>query len=331
LPSSYQEGRFVKAFITGTGGFVGKHLVKHLLRHEDIEVFGTTFFPVERFVDLSEAGARLYQVNLTDREKIEALLDEVRPDHIYHLAAQSFVPESFDNPWDTLSNNIQSQLNILLSMIKLNLDARILIVSSAEIYGAVSPDDIPISEQQPLRPQSPYSVSKLTQDMMGLQYHLSHNVDAIRVRPFNQIGPGQSDRFAAPAFASQIAAIEAGKQEPILRVGDLSARRDFTDVRDMVCAYEQVMRKGEPGSVYNIGSGQAHSIQELVDTLLYQTEAPIIVEKDPDRVRPVEIPIFVCDPRKIQSTTGWEPTYTFEQTLIDVLDEWRRRLSDTTG
>jgi len=207
----------------------------------------------------------------------------------------------------------------------LNLNARILIVSSAEVYGTVSPDDIPISEQQPLRPQNPYSVSKLTQDMLGLQYHLSHNVDAIRVRPFNQIGPGQSDRFVAPAFASQIAAIEAGKQEPVMRVGNLIAKRDFTDVRDMVRAFELAMGKGESGAVYNIGNGQAHSIQELLDTLLYETDAPITLEEDPARMRPVEVPIFVCDNRKIRSTTGWEPAYTFKQTLIDVLNEWRER------
>ncbi|MBN1121462.1 MAG: GDP-mannose 4,6-dehydratase [Anaerolineae bacterium] len=316
----------MKAFITGAGGFVGQHLVNHLLNQGDTEIFGTTFFPAERFTALSEAGATLQQVNLTDREKIEALLADVRPNHIYHLAAQSFVPESFDNPWDTLRNNIQSQLNILLSMIKLNLNARILIVSSAEVYGAVSPDDIPISEQQPLRPQNPYSVSKLTQDMMGLQYHLSHNVDTIRVRPFNQIGPGQSDRFVAPAFASQIAAIEAGKQEPVIRVGNLTAKRDFTDVRDMVRAFEAVMEKGESGEVYNIGNGQAHSIQELLDTLLYETDAPVTVEEDSARMRPVEVPIFMCDNRKIQSTTGWEPTFTFRQTLVDVLNEWRNRI-----
>jgi GDP-4-dehydro-6-deoxy-D-mannose reductase len=316
----------VKALITGAGGFVGQHLVNHLLNQDDIEVYGTTFFPVDLYPDSAEAGARLQQVNLTDRDKIETLLADIRPNHIYHLAAQSFVPESFDNPWDTLSNNIQSQLNIILSMIKLNLDARILIVSSAEVYGAVSPEDIPISEEQPLRPQNPYSVSKLTQDMMGLQYHLSHHVDVVRVRPFNQIGPGQSDRFVAPAFASQISAIEAGKHEPVMRVGNLIAKRDFTDVRDMVRAFESVMTKGEPGDVYNIGSGQAHSIQELLDTLLYETEAPITIEEDPARMRPVETPIFVCDNRKIQSTTGWEPSYTFEQTLVDVLNEWRERV-----
>jgi len=162
--------------------------------------------------------------------------------------------------------------------------------------------------------------------MLGLQYYLSHDVAALRVRPFNQIGPGQSKRFVAPAFASQIAAIEVGQQDPIVYVGNLDARRDFTDVRDMVRAYEMIMDVGEPGSVYNIGSGQAHSIQELLDILLHLSDAAITVKADPARMRPVEVPIIVCDPTRIRATTGWQPTFTFEQTLEGVLDDWRHRV-----
>lgn len=315
----------MKALITGIGGFVGGHLARHLLQEDDTQVFGTTFFPAEQHKHLSDAGAHLQQVNLIEEKAVENLLADIRPDHIYHLAAQSFVPESFENPWDTLSNNIRSQLNILHSMIKLNLDAKILIVGSSEEYGPVSPDDIPVTEQQALRPANPYSVSKVTQDMLGLQYFLSHNLQAIRVRPFNHIGPGQSARFVAPAFASQIAAIEKNEQEPILYVGNLEARRDFTDVRDMVRAYQQVITLGEPGAVYNIGTGQAHSIQELLDTLLHMTDMPIEVQPDPARMRPVEVPIVVCNAEKVRATTGWKPTYTFEQTLADILDDWRMR------
>ncbi len=316
----------MKALITGVDGFVGGHLARYLLEQPDTTVSGTTLPSVEHFPHLSRAGVHLHQVNLTDKEAVIKLLRETNPDHIYHLAAQSFVPESFEHPWETLKNNIQGQLNILCGMLELGLNARILIVSSAEVYGPVSPDDIPIDEQQPFKPTSPYSVSKVAQDMLGLQYYLSHNLPVIRVRPFNHIGPGQSTRFVAPAFASQIAAIEAGRQEPVLYVGYLNAKRDFTDVRDMVRAYRLVMSLGEPGSVYNAGSGQAHSIRELLDILLMHTDAPIEVKVDAARMRPVEVPIIVCNPGKIRATTGWRPEYTFEQTLIDILNDQRSRI-----
>ncbi len=316
----------MKALITGVGGFVGNHLARHLLDQGDTEVVGTTYLAPEAYPDLASFDMELRQVELTDDDAVRRLLDETRPDHIYHLAAQSFVPESFESPWDTLSNNIKAQLSIILAMIKLDLPSRLLVVGSAEIYGPVSPDDIPIDEQQPLRPPSPYSVSKVAQDMLGLQYFISHNLPIIRVRPFNQIGPGQSKRFVAPAFASQIAAVEAGQQEPVLYVGNLDAKRDFTDVRDMSRAYRVVMTLGEPGAVYNIGSGQAHSIREVLDILLDMSDAAIDVEPDPARMRPTEVPIFVCNPARIRATTGWEPTYSLEQTLADVLAEWRERV-----
>lgn len=318
----------MKALITGTGGFVGRHLAHHLLRNHSYDLVGTTFLAPEQFPHLSELvadGLRLQHVELTDADSVKKLLKETKPDQIYHLAAQSFVPESFDNPWYTLSNNIQAQLNILHSVLELDLDARVLVVGSSEVYGIVKPEDIPINEDQPLRPANPYSVSKVTQDMLGLQYYLSHNVETIRVRPFNQIGPGQSPRFVAPAFASQIAAIEKDEQEPVLRVGNLIAQRDFTDVRDMVGAYHLVMQRGTPGDVYNIGSGEAHSIQELLDILLNLTDAPIRVETDPSRMRPVEVPVIACDYSKINAVTEWEPAITFEQSLADVLADWRTR------
>lgn len=321
----------MKALITGVGGFVGNHLVRHLLDQGDVDVIGTTFLAPEEYPDLASFDMELRQVELTDDDAVRALLDETRPDHIYHLAAQSFVPESFANPWGTLSNNIKAQLSIILAMIKLDLSSRLLVVGSAEIYGPVSPEDIPIDEQQPLRPPSPYSVSKVAQDMLGLQYYISHNLPIIRVRPFNQIGPGQSKQFVAPAFASQIAAVEAGQQEPVLYVGNLDAKRDFTDVRDMSRAYRLVMALGEPGAVYNIGSGQAHSIQEVLDVLLNMSDAAIDVQPDPARMRPTEVPIFVCNPARIRATTGWEPTYSLEQTLADVLTDWRERVRATAS
>jgi GDP-4-dehydro-6-deoxy-D-mannose reductase len=317
----------LKSLITGIGGFVGGHLARYLANVPNSQITGTTFFPVEQHKALSELGIDLHHVELTDEDVVASLLADTRPDIIYHLAAQSFVPESFENPWYTLANNIQAELNILHNMVKLNIDARIVIVGSAHEYGMVSPEDMPLDEDQPLRPTNPYSVSKVAQDMLALQYFYSHNVAAIRVRPFNHIGPGQSDRFVAPAFASQIATIEKGEHEPVLYVGNLEGKRDFTDVRDVVRAYHLLSTKGTPGEVYNIGSGNAYTIREILDILLYMTEKPIEVRLDPTRVRPIDIPIFVCDPSKLRAATGWEPTFTLEETLRDILNDWRTRLN----
>jgi GDP-4-dehydro-6-deoxy-D-mannose reductase len=317
----------LKSLITGIGGFVGGHLARYLIGVSNTQVIGTTFFPADRYEDLRELGVELHHIELTDEKAVASLLADTRPDFIYHLAAQSFVPESFENPWYTLANNIQAQLNILHNMVRLNIDARIVIVGSAHEYGKVSPDEMPLDEDQPLRPTNPYSVSKVAQDMLALQYFYSHNVAAIRVRPFNHIGPGQSDRFVAPAFASQIASIEKGDHKTVLYVGNLESKRDFTDVRDVVRAYHLLSTKGTPGEVYNIGSGKATAIREMLDILLYMTDMPIEIRPDPARMRPVDIPIFVCDSSKLHATTGWEPTYKLEQTLEDILNDWRARLN----
>ncbi len=316
----------MKVLITGIDGFAGGHLARHLLTQVHTTVIGTTFLPTGHYTHLTQAGVQLYQCDLTIEEAVMQILKETRPRHIYHLAAQSSVPESFQRPWETLSNNIHIQLNLLQGMVNTELDARILVVGSAEIYRPASPHEVPIDEEHPLRPASPYAVSKVAQDMLGLQYHLSKGVDTIRVRPFNHIGPGQRKGFVAPDFASQIACIEAGKQEPVLHVGNLEAKRDFTDVRDMVRVYHLLMHHGESGEAYNIGSGEAHSIQELLDILLTYTDAKIEVRPDPERVRPIEVPILVCGTGKVRETTGWKPTYTFEQTLLDILEDWRRKI-----
>jgi GDP-4-dehydro-6-deoxy-D-mannose reductase len=316
----------VRALITGIGGFVGGHLARQLLNNGGCEIVGTVLFGHELSHPIGREGVELRQVDLTDGEAVLRLLREIQPDQIYHLAAQAFVPISFDNPWATLSNNISSQLHLLYGIAKLDLDTRILVVGSGEEYGLIRPEDNPVDENQPLRPASPYSVSKVAQDMLGLQYYLSHDVAAIRVRPFNQIGPGQSTDFVAPAFAHQIAAIEKSLQEPVMHVGNLEAKRDFTDVRDMARAYMLLLESGTPGEVYNAGSGEAHSIQQLLETLLHLSDAPIEVRFDPSRARPIDVPIVVCDASKLCATTGWKPEYSFEQSLADVLADMRTRI-----
>jgi len=316
----------LKALITGIDGFVGGHLARFLLGQSDIKLFGTTFGPAENYRGLAEVGIAVHQIDLTDEAAVASLLGDIRPDQIYHLAAQSIPPISYQNPWATLQNNIHSQLNVLHSVAQAGLSTRVLVVGSAEEYGQVSPGEVPINEQQPLRPTSPYSVSKVAQDMLGLQYFLSHHVAAVRVRPFNHTGPGQNPSFVVPAFASQIAEIEKGSRPPIIDVGNLEARRDITDVRDMVRAYWMLLNRGDAGEVYNIGRGVAHSIQEVLDTLLGLSNKAIEIRIDPSRLRPVDSPIVVCDTGRIHATTGWKATIPIEQTLADVLNDWRARL-----
>jgi GDP-4-dehydro-6-deoxy-D-mannose reductase len=192
------------------------------------------------------------------------------------------------------------------------------------VYGQVMPTDLPIDEETPLRPTNPYAVSKITQDYLGLQYILSYKFDVVIVRPFNHTGPGQSPSFAIPAFARQIALIEKDKQEPILKVGNLSAKRDFSDVRDIVKGYTQLMEKGKTGEIYNIGSGKSRSTKELLDLLLLLTDKKIKVEEDPSKIRPIEVPDTYCNFEKINSLTGWTPGISIEKTLQDTLDYWRR-------
>jgi GDP-4-dehydro-6-deoxy-D-mannose reductase len=311
----------VRILITGATGFVGNILTRHLLdTAPDSELHGTAYGGQS-----GAPGITYHEINLVDPNATHALIARVQPDQIYHLAGQAFVPRSFEDPWETLEINIRAQLNIIRSCLTLGLRPRLLITSSAEVYGDVQ--QVPINEDAPLRPSSPYSVSKAAQDLLGLQYFLSHQMPVLRARAFNHIGPGQSDRFVAPAFAIQIARIEAGQQEPTLYVGDLSDRRDFTDVRDIVRAYALIMERGIAGDVYNVASGEARSIQSLLDTLLKHTTARISVQVDPERLRPSRIPILQGDCTRLKHATGWQPAIPFEQTLRDVLEDCRQRVA----
>lgn len=233
----------------------------------------------------------------------------------------------------TLVNNISIQLHLIQAIIALELDARILVVGSADEYGLVHPAELPITEETPLRPLNPYAVSKITQDYLGYQYHLSHGLHVVRVRPFNHIGPRQGPGFVVPDFARQIALIEAGLQEPVIRVGNLSASRDFSDVRDMVRGYYLALHAGKPGSVYNLGSGEAHSIEEVLQILLELSTAAIQVETDPALMRPSDIPVSVCDSSLFQADTGWKPEHSLRGSLQAVLDYWRTQVTnpDTMG
>jgi GDP-4-dehydro-6-deoxy-D-mannose reductase len=316
----------VRILITGAGGFVGGHLIEHFLTQPDLTIDAAVFAPPGQNPRLDRLNVNQLQADLRDAEAVSSLIETAQPDMLVHLAALADVGQSFGNPWKTLENNIHAQVNILEAIRKTRPQARVLVISSAEIYGAAG-GARGLVESTPFEPANPYSVSKATQDMLGRQYFIAHRIPVIRARPFNHIGPGQGTGFVTADFASQIAAIEAGLRKPVIFVGNLTAERDFTDARDVVRAYYLMLTQGEPGDVYNVCSGRAHSIQYLLDTLLSYTTVEIAVRQDPARMRPSDVPRRIGDATKLRRRTGWEPVIPFEQSLLDILNDWRQRLS----
>jgi GDP-4-dehydro-6-deoxy-D-mannose reductase len=315
----------LRVIITGAAGFVGRHLLAELRTSwPDAALHGTVLgMPDDRLPDV----ARWYGLDLRDEAAVNGLIDSIQPTHILHLAALASVAQSFNAPWETLENNILSQVNLLEACRRLSQPPRLLITGSAEVYGPVKPEDVPLDEDAPLMPNSPYAVSKVAQDMLGLQYFQAYDLPVMRARAFNHIGPGQTEHYVATAFAMQIARIEAGQQAPVIHVGDLSAKRDFTDVRDVVRAYRLITSDGAAGDVYNIASGKSISIRDLLDHLLaLSTADDISIVVDPDRLRPSRVPVLEGDATRLRTTTGWQPTIPFTQTLSDILDDCRVRV-----
>ncbi|MEZ5331762.1 MAG: GDP-mannose 4,6-dehydratase [Thermoanaerobaculia bacterium] len=318
----------MRVLITGITGFAGSHLAELLLaEHPEVEIWGTYRWRsrmdnVDHLVD----HVRLIEADLRDFASLHRMLDAVRPERIFHLAAQSFVPSSWSAPSETLSTNIEGEANLFEAIRALKLDPVIQIACSSEEYGLVLPDEVPIRETNPLRPLSPYAVSKVGQDMLAYQYFRSYGLKSIRTRGFNHTGPRRGDVFVTSNFAKQIARIEAGLQEPVIEVGNLDAVRDFTDVRDMVRAYWLATEKATPGEVYNIASGVGITIQELLDRLLSHSTAEVEVRVDPERLRPSDVEVLVGDASKFRAETGWEPRIPLDRTLVDILEYWRARL-----
>lgn len=313
-----------KVLITGVSGFAGSHLAEYLVHNSSHTLHGT-YLDEKSLANISSIKDKInmVQIDLTDQKKVEEVIDNIRPDFIYHLAAFAAPGQSFANPGGTIMNNVTVQLNILEAVRKLDIQPKILVVSSADIYGSVRPEDLPINETAPVNPTNPYSLSKLVQDFLGLQYFSNYKMGIIRVRPFNHIGPRQSPYFVVSAFAKKIAEIEKGAMSPVLKVGNLNTKRDFTDVRDMVRAYALIMEKGITGDVYNIGSGQSHEIKEILDSLLSLSKISIEVQEDSSLLRPTDNPELRADPRKIQELTGWSVKIPLAQTLKDTLDYYR--------
>lgn len=299
----------MKALITGAGGFVGPHLASELSAAGD-EVIG---------LDLRNGP------NLLDGEGWLAAVDGHRPDVIYHLAGWSDVSGSWQEPTRTFQVNALGTLSILEAARAAGTQ-RVVLVSSADLYGIVGPDEQPITEEHPVQPRSPYGASKQAAEALGLQYHRGHGLGVIIARPFNHLGAGQSSRFAAAAFAAQIAEAERHGGGQVAH-GDLSARRDLTDVRDVVAAYRALAERGEPGATYNICSGVAVSMQSVLDRLIAQATVPVTTSIDPDRLRPVELPVLQGSYDKLHRATGWSPRRLLDETLSDVLDDARARVT----
>ena len=323
----------MRALITGITGFAGSHLAEYLLEHHpDVHVAGTRRWrsPMDNIQGI-EDKIELVECELRDLNAVMATLDRVKPDFIFHLAAQSFVPTSWTAPTDTLDTNITGQTNIFEAVRRLGLDPVIQIACSSEEYGLVKPEETPIKETNPLRPLSPYAVSKVSQDYLGYQYFQSYGIKAIRTRGFNHTGPRRGDVFVTSNFAKQLARIKAGLAEPVMYVGNLTAIRDFTDVRDMVRAYWLAVNKAKPGEVYNIASGREITIQELLDRLIALSGVEVEVRQDPARMRPSDVEILIGDASKFKADTGWDIEIPFDKTLKDTFDYWVERIADGRG
>ncbi|MCS7253976.1 MAG: GDP-mannose 4,6-dehydratase [Armatimonadetes bacterium] len=316
----------MRILITGITGFVGSHLAEYALRI-GAEVFGTYRWRsrmdnIEHLI----GKIKLVECDLRDLTSIRNALKDAKPDRIFHLAAQSYVPTSWTAPVDTMHINVIGTVNLFEAVRQLELDCRILNAGSSEEYGLQFEHELPIKETNQLRPLSPYAVSKVAQDLLGWQYYRSYGMFIVRTRAFNHSGPRRPEAFVDSGFAWQIARIEAGLQDAIIYVGNLDAKRDFTDVRDIVRAYWLALDKCQPGEVYNICSGKAHSIREVLEMLINMAKVRAEVRQDPARMRPSDVPVLVGDNTKFREQTGWLPEIPYEQTLLDMLNYWRERI-----
>ena len=315
-----------RALITGITGFVGSHLAEFLLS-QGIEVYGTIRWRSKTDnIDHLKDKLKLIETDIADAYSVHNAIQKAEPDAIFHLAAQSFVPTSWHAPQETLVTNIIGNLNILEAVRKSTIDPVVQVAGSSEEYGLVHPNEVPIKETNELRPMSPYGVSKVGQDRLSYQYHMSYGLKTVITRAFNHEGPRRGEVFVTSNFAKQIAKIEKEQQEPVLAVGNLDAQRDFTDVRDTVRAYWLAVEKGKPGEAYNICSGKTWKIRAMLDLLLeLSTKHNIEVRADEKRMRPSDVPILLGDYAKFHAQTGWKPTIPFEQTLEDLLNWWRQQ------
>ena len=309
----------MKALIIGGAGFVGHYLIDRL-QSEGYDVH-TTCLPTEM---IANRGCKSYNLNILEKETVCSILQEVKPDCIVHLAAQSSVSLAWKKPQLTVDVNIKGTLNILEAMRECGMEkTRILLVGSGEEYGYIREGACPIKESERLNPGNIYAATKAFQSMLGSIYAKAYGMNIVMVRAFNHIGPVQLTQFVVADFCNQVAEIEKGKREPVIKVGNLSAQRDFTDVRDIVKAYEMLLRKGISGKIYNVGSGKAVAIDDILRLILEKSTTEIKIEIDETRLRPVDVPIIEADISEIKADTGWCPEIPLERTIEDTLYYWR--------
>lgn len=308
----------MKALIIGAAGFVGRHLITHL-KTLKWEVY-TTKLPNEK---LNE-DVQVYDLDILDQSAIQSLLDKIKPDYIFHLAAQSSVAMSWTQPALTVDVNIKGTVNLLEAIRNRHYPAlRLLLIGSGDEYGYITKEDLPIKEDTLLRPGNIYACTKAAQNMLGQAYSRAYNLEIVMVRAFNHTGPGQLENFAVSNFCRQIAEIEAGKIPPVIKVGNLTSLRDFTDVRDIVKAYSLLIQKGKSGLIYNVGSGKSISMQEVLNLVLSMSKVNIKVEQDPSLMRVSDTPVIQADITRLTNETGWKPEISLETTIADMIEYWR--------
>ncbi len=311
-----------KALIIGAAGFVGGYLTSYLREKRGMEVH-VTKLPAEKFGGNSD---RVYDLNILNKEEIVSLLFEARPDYIFHLAAQSSVGMAWKNPLLTIDINIKGSVNVMDAVRELYYKPRVLLIGSGEEYGRIKEGAIPIREENRIRPGNIYAATKACQNMIGNIYAQAYDMEVMMVRAFNHIGPSQASIFVVSDFCRQVAEIEKGIREPVMYVGNLNARRDFTDVRDVVEAYGLLAEHGKAGETYNVGRGEAVSIKEILEMIIALSGHDIKIEIDKNKLRPVDVPIIEADISKISSLTGWEPKIPLKQTIEETLNYWRQTI-----
>jgi len=316
-----------RSLITGINGFAGSHLAE-LLIEKNHKIYGiSNDLSFTQNISAIKTKLKLFETDLRDKNALLEVIKKVKPDYIFHLAAQSFTPASVDDPKATFDINFYGTFNVLEAARISKLNCVIQIACSSAEYGMVYSDEIPIKETNPLRPLNPYAVSKIAADFLGYQYFRTYGLKIIRTRAFNHEGPRRGEQFATSSFAKQIAEIEKGIKKAIIHVGNLDTKRDFTDVRDMVRAYYLSVKKCEPGEVYNICSGKAWSIRKVLDHLLSLSKIKNIkIMKDPKRMRQSNLRVLLGDNSKFVKKTGWKPKIDFTRTLEDTLNYWRERV-----
>lgn len=319
--AAVDPGASTTALVTGASGFVGRHLLNELARETSWNLVGLARGRAD-----FEADVRVVSCDLRNRDLVHRVVDRYRPGVIFHLAAQSYVPRSNADPTGTLVNNITGQVNLLEACRALDTSPRIVIVSSGEIYGPVDVSELPITEDFPFRPQNPYAVSKATQDLLGYQYAVASDMDIIRARPFNHVGPGQDDRFVVGTFARQVVEVSLGRVEPTILTGNLDVRRDFLDVRDVVSAYRLLAHFGDAGCAYNVASGTSVRIGDMLQKMIAIADIQVEVQRDPARMRTVDVEDVVGDASLLRSATAWAPRYKLDETLRETVAWWRTRL-----